>query len=68
MYVLASRPSVCAFDSCSTHLSQALQNEKYSTQKHLKVPENVTKICELCKNGVTPSCLTAKILAAQNIW
>lgn len=48
--------------------SQALQNGKYSTRKHLKVPENVTKICELCENGVTPSCLAARILAAQNVW
>lgn len=33
-----------------------------------KVPENVTKICELCTNRVTPSCLAARILAAQNVW
>lgn len=66
-YVSASRPSVCTLERCSTHLSRTLQNEKYSTRKHLKVPENVTKVCGLCKNGGTPSCLTARILAAQNV-
>lgn len=62
------RPSVCGLNSCSTHLSHALQNEKYSTRKHLKVPENVTKLGGLCKNGVTPSRLAARILAKQNVW